>query len=152
MSGIEIAGIVLGALPLMIAAMEYVEDTRKAPAVWWKIRRAHRKDLSRLRTCEVQFQMHMNELLLPLRMDGTISHKEHTVMLSSPDNASWKRLDVQEALVERLSDCCEQYLRVLQELNLTLTQLADVTMVHDEGFQARVHERRDVRASNFELP
>ncbi|EGP84679.1 uncharacterized protein MYCGRDRAFT_110759 [Zymoseptoria tritici IPO323] len=144
MSGFEIAGLVLGGLPLIIAAMEFFEDTHKAPKIWWKIRRAHRRDLGRLRDCELSFQQNMKELLLPLQMDGTISKEEYATLLAHPDCPGWDRIDLQEALADRLSDCCPRYLEILRGINGLLRKLAAATMVDDELFQRQL-EKKEVQ-------
>ncbi|KAF7189341.1 hypothetical protein HII31_09319 [Pseudocercospora fuligena] len=123
--------------------MEHLEDTRKFTTTWWRIKRTHRKDLNRLRNCEMIFKLNMQELLLPLKLDGTINQREHAILLASPKNEAWNRSDVQEALEERLSDCRDRYLSVLQEMESVVTKLAKSTMVDDAKFQQKVKERQD---------
>jgi hypothetical protein len=49
MSGIEVVGLVLGAFPLLVSAMEHYEGVQKVAGTFIKIRRAHRRDLGRVR-------------------------------------------------------------------------------------------------------
>ena len=145
MSGIEIAGLIVGALPLMISAMEHYEETRRMTVTWWKIRRAHRRDLGRLRYCRLKFQLNMKDLLLPLVIDGIIKQDDCSTFLSSPSDPGWNRAEVQEALDDRLCDCRIRYLEVLGEMELAIKKLAKAAMVDDQKFQAFVNATRAVQ-------
>lgn len=147
MSGIEVAGLVLGAIPLLISAMEHFEETRKVARDWWKIRRAHRKDVGKLRDCEMKFQLNMRELLQPLLLDGTISEEDYATFLGSTSNSGWERPDVQESLAERLSDCRDRYLEKLDEMNELLVRLAKATLVDDEKFQSGIKKHKGTGVS-----
>ena len=84
MSGIEVVGLVLGAFPLLISAMEHYEDTKRRSSTWWRIRKAHRKDLGNLKDCDLLFRSHLEELLLPLLLDGVASQTVYEELLLSP--------------------------------------------------------------------
>jgi len=69
MSGIEVAGLLLGAFPLIISAMEHYEDIKKPTVIWWKIRRAHKRDYGKIKDCELAYMHQMELLLYPLLND-----------------------------------------------------------------------------------
>ena len=56
MSGVEIVGLLLGAFPLCISAMEHYEEMRKVAGTFFKIRRAHKKDLGKIKDCQLMFK------------------------------------------------------------------------------------------------
>ncbi|GIZ45823.1 hypothetical protein CKM354_000897400 [Cercospora kikuchii] len=145
MSGIEIAGLVLGAFPLIISSLEHYESTKKYTITWWRIRRAHRRDLGRVKNCEVQYKLHMTELLIPLRLEGVISEQEFEDLLADSRGNGWQRSEVQEALHHRLADARDRYLAVLQELDEAITRLAKATFVDDVSFQAKLQATNDVQ-------
>jgi len=135
MSGIEIVGVILGAVPLIISAMEHYEDTKKALGTFHKIRRAHRKDLGKLKNCQLKFKLNMKELLLPLLVDDTVTRVEYEQLLVNPGGSGWREEHVDDALVHRLGDCHERYIEILQDLEETMMSLCKATKVEDAQFQ-----------------
>lgn len=58
-SGIEIVGVLLVVFPLCISAIEHYEDTRKVAGTLFKIRRAHKKDLGKVKDCKLMFVLNL---------------------------------------------------------------------------------------------
>jgi hypothetical protein len=69
MSGIEVAGLILGSFPLLISALEHYRQSAEALGVFWKIRREHKVWVHDLRICELAFERNLEALLLPLIID-----------------------------------------------------------------------------------
>lgn len=69
MSGVEVAGLALGAFPLLISALEHYRHLADAAGVFWKIRREHRKWMHDLKICRLAFERNLQFLLLPLVAD-----------------------------------------------------------------------------------
>lgn len=136
MSGIEIVGVILGAVPLVISAMEHYEETKKAVGTFHKIRRQHRKDLGKLKDCQLKFKLNMKELLLPLLAEETVTRVEYERLLASPGGDGWREENVDEGLVQRLGECHERYMEILQDMEDTFVQLCKATKVDDAQFQA----------------
>src|ERR1700761_5388034 len=120
MSGVEVAGFILGAFPLCVSAMEHYEETRKVAGTFLKIRRAHKKDQGKVKDCELMFKLNMKELLLPLLRDDIVNEIEYEQLLANPGGPEWDVDDVKEALEERLSDCSSRYVEILQEMRETM--------------------------------
>ena len=135
MSGVEIVGVLLGAFPLCIAAMEHYEDTRKVAGTFFKIRRAHRKDLGKVKDCRLMFRLNLKELLIPLLADETVNQLEYEVLLANPGGPAWRDHHVDIALAERLGECHGRYIEILQEMQDTMALLCEVSRVDDEQFQ-----------------
>lgn len=135
MSGIEVVGIILGAVPLAISAMEHYEDTRRAVGTFHKIRRAHRKDLGKLKDCQLKFKLNMKELLLPLLEDDMVTRVEYEQLLVNPGGSGWREDHVDEALLHRLGECHERYIEILRDMEETLALLCKATKVDDAQFQ-----------------
>lgn len=136
MSGIEIVGLILGAVPLVISAMEHFEDAKRAVGTFHKIRRAHKRDLGKLKDCQLKFKLNMKELLLPLLADDLVTRIEYEQLLVSPGGSGWREEHVDEALAQRLGECHERYIEILQEMEETLVLLCKATKVDDAQFQA----------------
>lgn len=69
MSGIELAGLVVGAFPLLIAALEHYRDAANVLEIFWKIKREYKHWVHDLRICELAFERNLEALLLPLIVD-----------------------------------------------------------------------------------
>lgn len=137
MSGIEIVGILLGAFPLCISAMEHYEDTKKVAGMFIRIRRTHRKDLGKLKDAQCIWRANLRELLTPLLRDDIVDQLQYEKLLANPGGPEWKDDDVSAALRRRLSDCCDRYIEILQEMCDIMVQLAEAVKVDDEQFQRR---------------
>jgi hypothetical protein len=136
MSGLEILGVILGAFPLAISAMEHYEECKKVAGTFYTIRRAHRKDFGRVKDCQLKFRLNMKELLLPLLADDLVTKIEYEQLLASPGGPGWQEDHVEESLAERLGDCHERYIEILKEMEETMVMLCKATKVDDEQFQA----------------
>lgn len=151
MSGLEILGVILGAFPLAISAMEHYEECKKVAGTFYKIRRAHRKDLGRVKDCQLKFRLNMKELLLPLLADDLVSKIEYEQLLASPGGPGWQEDHVEESLAERLGDCHERYIEILKEMEETMVLLCRATKVDDEQFQALLKSQNVSKAAMVPL-
>jgi len=149
MSGLEILGVILGAFPLAISAMEHYEECKKVAGTFYKIRRAHRKDFGRVKDCQLKFRLNMKELLLPLLADDLVTKVEYEQLLASPGGPGWQEDHVEESLAERLGDCHERYLEILKEMEETMVLLCKATRVDDEQFQALLKSQNVSKASGL---
>lgn len=138
MSGLEIAGVVLGAFPLLISGMDHYQDTKKFTESWWRINRVHRKDLRNLKFCNLQFRAHLKELLIPLLLHGNTDQKSYEELLANPGGPGWREENIDEALAKRLSEHHETYLELLEELQQTMVKLSVECRVADRDFQAGI--------------
>ena len=136
MSGIEAAGLVLGAFPLVISALEQFEKTKKITSTWWRWRRAYEQHLRQISLCQLNFTLNMKELLLPLLQCGAISDNEYKQLLASPGGSSWRDKHIEIALKERLTDSFDDYVGILVDMSATVTQMCNVCRVDDRQFQA----------------
>lgn len=136
MSGVEIVGIILGAFPLAISAMEHYEESKKVAGTFFKIRRAHRKDFGRIKDCQLKFRLNMKELLLPLLEDDVVTRIEYEQLIANPGGPGWQEEHVDESLSDRLGDCYERYIEILKEMEEAMVSLCKATRVDDEQFQA----------------
>ena len=136
MSGIETVGLVLGAFPLAVSAMEHFQDTKKAAGTFWSVKRAFRKDFRNVQFCQIMFALHLEELLQPLAaidIDG--DPNKCAELLKDPGGPLWKSAEVEDALTKRLRNRYKPYKDVMDELQLLMVELARETKVDDSQFQ-----------------
>jgi hypothetical protein len=140
----EVAGLVLGGFSLVISAMEHYGTMEKMSRTWWKLKREHRKDLGRLRDCELMYRANMRTLLAPLRLDGTIDAAQLELLLADLESKGWQEHDVNDVLSKRLGERKERYFDNLREMQEIITKLAKVSMAQDTRFQASLARDKKV--------
>ncbi|WPB02465.1 uncharacterized protein RHO25_007101 [Cercospora beticola] len=148
MSGIEIAGLVLGAFPLLISAMENYEETRKVTSTWWRVKRAHKRDIGKIKDCQLKFRLNLKELLLPLVHDGTVNRGQYERLLANPGGHGWKEDRVEDALRIRLSECHDRYVEMLLDILELMARLSKECRVDDAKFQAGLMAKNQKASSN----
>jgi hypothetical protein len=129
MSGIEVAGLVLGGLPLLISALEYLVKLRK-------FRREYQKDLNRLQYIQLVYRESMRTLLVPLQYDGTLDATQIELLLDHPSSQGWSDPDVQDEVSRRLGKFKDSYFKGLQDMNNTISELAKAIKVEHARFQS----------------
>jgi hypothetical protein len=141
----EVAGLVLGGFSLVISAMEHYGTMEKMSSTWWKLRREHRKDLGRLRDCELMYRANMRTLLAPPKLDGIIDAAQLELLLTDLGSKGWQEHDVNEVLSKRLGKRKERYFDNLREMQGIITKLAKVSMAQDTRFQASLARENTVK-------
>lgn len=134
MSGFEIAGLVLGAFPIVCGTAKEVGLTLAKAKDWWQFQRAFESFVSALSTQEIAYIQVLKRLLEPL----DISDQEYNSLLKNPD--LWNRSHIQDGLRQRLSDT-EHYWVTERLSDLEQTILAIQDLLPDER----------VRPSRFSL-
>jgi hypothetical protein len=135
MSGIEVAGLVLGGFPLLISALKHLVKLRM-------FRRECQKDLNRVQDIQVVYRESLRALLIPLQYDGTLDLKQIELLLDDPSSQGWGDPDVHEEVSRRLGVFRDRYFQILQEMNHTILKLAKACKVHDARFQSSLHTNK----------
>jgi hypothetical protein len=143
----EAAGLVLGGFSVVISAMEHYTTMEKMSRTWWKIRREHRRDLGRLRDCELMYRANMRTLLAPLELDGTINSTQLELLLTNLDSTGWQEVEVDLVISKRLGERKERYFDNLREMSETMVKLGKVSRALDKGFQASLERDTQVRCT-----
>jgi hypothetical protein len=96
MSGFEIAGAVLGSLPLLISALEHYREGLQPLKAFINWNSDLPKVIRRLRTQQVLYEAALKSLLTRIVPDETES------MISTPNEGYWKDIEIQTRLQKRL--------------------------------------------------
>ncbi|KAI0803735.1 hypothetical protein GGR55DRAFT_385661 [Xylaria sp. FL0064] len=97
MSGFEIAGIVLGAVPLLISALEHYGDALSTLNKWRKYERELRSLVRNLDTERVKLQNVCEKLLV-----GIVPESQIEAMIKDPMGGLWKEEKIQARVQSRL--------------------------------------------------
>ncbi|KAI7160328.1 hypothetical protein KC349_g3553 [Hortaea werneckii] len=142
MSGIELAGLVVGAFPLAVTAMEHYQETAKAAGTFWRIRTVYRKDYRSVTFCQTKLKLHMEELLGPLvSVDITDNLALCLELLQKPGCDGWIDKSPSNPVEARLRHCYQPYQDTLEELNFLMEKLNKKFKIQNAQFEKLVSEK-----------
>ncbi|KAM0715188.1 hypothetical protein Q7P37_009653 [Cladosporium fusiforme] len=117
MSGIEVVGVVLGAIPLIISGLEHygkgaamIRSTRNYPQEF--------KNMSRRLRIEAKILKNALESVL----SGCVENSMLPDMLDDPDSEIWRDVDIENSLRERLQDDFDIFIESIQSMNNALEE------------------------------
>ncbi|RSL74711.1 hypothetical protein CEP51_011480 [Fusarium floridanum] len=129
MSGFEIAGVVLGAFPIALSALEKYREGAKRVDLFYAIRREHKKCRDDLVFNNLLFKSNLRRLLLPLVVDDDKIEE----LLSAPGGPGWREKELDNLLQKRMKDgytlyfdCIAEMKRIMDELNRVLALDSEV--------------------------
>lgn len=134
MSGFEVAGIVLGAIPIAIEALDRYREVGKRLGFWYKIRFEYQKCSDHLTFFRVAYRRHLKFLLLPLVVDDDKVEE----LLANPGGEGWKDPAVADLLEIRLAESYELYLRHMTAIAEVMEKLNHELAVDQDSVQYTV--------------
>jgi hypothetical protein len=128
MSGLEVAGLVLGALPLVISALEHYANGVQTAKRFFRYKSELEVLSLRIRTERCMFINTLERLL------GGIVRIEHmSELLSSPGGDAWKNAEVDSKLKDRLRNVYKIYLDNVQGMDRSLRSIMGKLALNSEG-------------------
>ena len=115
LTGVETAGLVLAALPIVVQLVEGYESGCKPMLNWLRFRKVYKNLLQGIRLQETLFNNNVRMLLLPL----VDTEEEVRVLLEDPGGKSWQDNDLEEALERRLLTSYKSYLETVERFRAT---------------------------------
>ncbi|PNP79395.1 hypothetical protein FNYG_07230 [Fusarium nygamai] len=119
MSGFEIAGIVLGSIPLLISAIEHYSDSLDRATTFFKW-----KDGLNSALREFWYQHSSFELTLRNILKDVASPSEIEEMIGDPHHELWKSRDLSQALQEMLKFAYRPYISTIKDMHGCMKRLA----------------------------
>ncbi|KAF2012655.1 hypothetical protein BU24DRAFT_411993 [Aaosphaeria arxii CBS 175.79] len=119
MSGVEVAGLVLGALPLVIAAIESYNEGLDPIKSMMRWERQLPQLIRKLRNEHVHFAQTMRQLLEPITDEFELDE-----MLSEPSGRLWKDHDMAEKLRDKLQESFMAYQATINEIETIMKEIA----------------------------
>lgn len=135
MSGLDIAGLALGAFPLVLRLLDDYRKGAEAMGDWWRIRRAYvewKHDLEYHRTA---FELNSKLILMPLMDDDELES-----FLNDPSGAAWKDKVWETRLRERLSDTYDAVLKLVSGIHDIIEAIGKELGVNNTNLQAKLNE------------
>ncbi|KAK8022471.1 hypothetical protein PG993_013238 [Apiospora rasikravindrae] len=139
MSGIELAGLVLGAFPVALWGLEQYRDIAKQMGFWFQIRSEYQQSIDELIYHRLSFEGNLKLLLLPLVDDDA----QLESMMVEPGGPAWKNAAIQEALEKRLQKSYRPYLSILADMERVMKELNEELAIENDHVQSRVGGSHD---------
>jgi hypothetical protein len=128
MSGLEVAGIVLGALPLVISALEHYANGVQTAKRYLRYKSELKTLILQIDTERCIFTNTLEQLL------GGIVRIEHmSGFLSNPGGEAWKNAEVESKLSNRLSSVYKIYLGNVQGMERSLQSIMGKLALGSDG-------------------
>lgn len=119
MSGIELAGLILGAIPLVIAALENYEDGLGKVKAFWKWEDQLSDAIRKL-----WYQYTSYELTIRVLLASITDDVELEAMLGDPSSKLWADPTIESRLRERLTTAYKPYLYTVADIESAISQIA----------------------------
>jgi hypothetical protein len=122
MSGFEIVGVVLGALPLVIEAAKGLESYLNGIKAAWLFRRHFKEFIRAITIEEIFFIQNLDLLLAPL----DLSDRERQSLKDSQTSNLWHHPDILDKIRQHHKEALPVCTRLLRELDDSLNELYKV--------------------------
>ncbi|KAH7130071.1 hypothetical protein B0J11DRAFT_522358 [Dendryphion nanum] len=119
MSGLEIAGVLLGSFPLIVSGVEHWRDVAKVGGFYWRVQKEYTKCKRDVQFHEMMYKQNLKELLLPILNDGD----EVARLVSDAGGKGWNDRALQERLEGRLLESYSLYMEIIEDMNETAATL-----------------------------
>lgn len=136
MSGLEVAGVVLGALPILVKALEqYAQGVRTIRKLW------HYKYELETHSLALRAELAIFQNVLTWVLAGFASPTKIEELISSPESAVWKDDSLVSALQDRLGTSTVVFVDIMSDLDQALKDFK-ARLGLDEG--GKVHPDRPI--------
>jgi len=148
MSGLEVAGVVLGTFPLLLSGIEHWRDVAKVGGFYRGIRKEYTKCRRDIQYHEILYKNSLRELFLPLIPDAEKVAK----LIADPGGPRWGDMALQERLEGRLHDSYQLYQDTVTEMNEITEELKKELCFDKEIVQDKLKPPEPKRKSSSKSP
>ncbi|KAK3338726.1 LOW QUALITY PROTEIN: hypothetical protein B0H65DRAFT_511117 [Neurospora tetraspora] len=138
MSGLEIAGLVLGALPLAIEVLDRYGEVARRIDVFFKIRTEYQEWRRQLKYNNLLYERNLKELLLPLMIDDETEKDKIPELIKDPFGSWWTEPKTARLLQERLDDGYEVYMDCIQVIKQVMEDIVHELALGHSSVQSKI--------------
>lgn len=120
MSGVEIAGIILGAYPIILEALDTYRDAWRKLEEWWEFKRTFEDFVDDVGIQLLIFEDNLEKLLAPF----VDSDRQMGILLNNPQGPEWRSARMEEKLRSRLTRAYVPYMSLARRMKETLEDLS----------------------------
>lgn len=129
MSGIEVAGLVLGALPLIVEVLKAYSNGASTIRRYIRFQRPLKSLSTELSIEHVLYQRSCERLL-----DGLVDdNNEREALLKKPGGPAWKNPELETKLQQRLSKGCSVFVDAINEVEFAVTEIMKLLKFSPDG-------------------
>jgi hypothetical protein len=118
-TGVEAAGFVLGAIPLIISALEHYENFAAPTKAFIHWKRHLRRLIQELYTIRASYDQALRLLLKPLA-----DLADQTTMMEDPRSELWREGDIADNLRDKLGPVYGPFILTIDEVSEILVEIA----------------------------
>jgi hypothetical protein len=137
MSGLEVVGVVLGALPLIVSAFEHGQSLANKWGLLANFNSENLKVWNDVKDEELMYRLQLQTLLAPLVRDGDLTKDRLETLLLNPECGAWRESDLNNALRKRLGEAYERYLGNVEEIQALSWRLLE-PLARSSAFKAQM--------------
>jgi hypothetical protein len=127
MSGVEVAGLILGAFPIVLSALEQYRQGFLRLKSWWNFQRTFEELIDDVGMQNTMFESNLERLLSPfVHSDGHMG-----VLLCEPLGSAWQDAELEEKLRDRLRGSYIWYLSIVSRMHDALKELQRLLGIQD---------------------
>ena len=141
MSGLEVAGVLLGTFPLIIAAIEHWRNCAKVGGYLWKARKEFSRCEKDVSFNEIIYKRNLKELLIPIVGEAA----DVDALVGDPGGQGWRDQALHEKLVARLQESYKVYLEIVEEMNETAEEIRKELCFDQASVQQKLAPPPDAR-------
>lgn len=134
MSGLEVAGVVLGAFPLLLAAIEHWHDIANTYELYRRIRRKYKECQHDIEYEKVIYRRNLEALLTPILQDAD----EVDRLVADPGGPGWSDPALQERLEERLHGSYHVYREIIIRMEDVVLKLKKELSIDEDSTPSKL--------------
>jgi len=131
MSGLEIAGVVLGAFPLIISSLEHWHEAARTGGLIAHVQQEYMKRRHDLDFHQLMYKRNLQRLLIPIATNVE-------ELIRDPEGHAWRNVDLQARLQERLSESYQAYIDTFKRIHSVFSALQKELCFDDDAVQERL--------------
>jgi hypothetical protein len=129
MSGIEVAGIVLGTFPLVLGFLKKCREGFEPLDDWWHFRTKFIEFVDAIEHQKMLYRENMIRLLDPIVADTEILQ----AMVQDPRDPRWRDGKLDKEMEQRLASERDRFLRTCERMDKVMQELKDLLGVKHDG-------------------
>jgi hypothetical protein len=137
MSGLEVVGVVLGALPLIVSAFEHAQSLAKKWNLLANFNSENLKVWNDVKDEELMYRLQLQTLLAPLVRDGDMTQDRLEILLLNLQCDAWKDADIEAALRIRLGEAYARYFSNIEGIQTLAWRLLE-PLARSSAFRAQM--------------
>ncbi|KAK1983526.1 hypothetical protein LZ30DRAFT_821649 [Colletotrichum cereale] len=142
MSGFEVAGVVLGSIPLIISALEHYQQGKQVISIWRNYDQERRSLIRNLKTERVRLQNVWERLLI-----GLVPSNQIERMISEPFGPSWHEEYVQRKIKDRLWTSSAVFEEIMGDMEAAIRDM--MRLLHLDPDEMMNQKEASIMAQQF---